>query len=74
MQEGRCVEGVDAEEGCGGAGEEDAELVDGVVGWVEGAVLGEGCLVEGKEEGRRDALVDGVFGDVDEEEGEHAVR
>lgn len=27
---------------------------------------------EGEEEGRRDALVDGVFGDVDEDEREHA--
>ena len=63
---------MDADEGCGGAGEEDADLVDGVVGAVEGAVLGEGGRGEGKQEGRRDALVDGVFGDVDEEEGEHA--
>ena len=63
---------MDTQEGRGGAGEEDADLVDGVVGWVEGAELGEGRVAEGEEQGGTDALVDGVFGDVDEEEGKHA--
>ena len=64
---------MNAEEGGGGAGEEDACLVDGGVGWVEGAVGGErGCGREGEEEDRMDALVDGVFCYVDEEEREHA--
>ena len=63
---------MDAEKGGRGAGDKYAGLVDGVVGGVEGAVVGEGGGVEGEEEGRRDSLVYGVFGDVDEEEGEHA--
>jgi hypothetical protein len=49
------------------------DLVDGVVGAVERAVFVEGGGLEGKEERGGDALVDGVFGDVDEEEGKHAV-
>ena len=64
---------MDAEEGRRGAGDEDAELVDGGVGGVERAVACEGGAWEWEEEGWCDALVDGVFGDVDEEEGEHAV-
>jgi len=63
---------VESEEGGGGAGDEDAGLVDGVVGGVEGAVVGEGGGGEGEEEGGGHALVYGVFGYVDEEEGEHA--
>ena len=62
---------MDSEEGGGAAGDEDAGLVDGVVGGVEGAVVRERGLWEGEQEGRRDALVDGVFGYVDEEEWEH---
>jgi len=38
LEEGGEVEVVESEEGGGGAGDEDAGLVDGVVGWVEGAV------------------------------------
>ena len=64
---------MDAEERRRGAGDEDAELVDGGVGGVERAVACEGRVGEREEEGWRDALVDGVFGDVDEEEREHAV-
>lgn len=65
---------VDADEGGGGAGDEDADLVDGVVGGVEGAVFVEGGGGEWEEQRWGYALVDGVFGDVDEEEGEHAGR
>lgn len=61
-----------SEKGRGGAGDEDAGLVDGVVGWVEGAVVLEGGGGEGEEQGWGDALVDCVFGYVDEEEWEHA--
>ena len=64
---------MDAEERRRGTGNEDAKLVDGGVGGVERAVACEGRVGEREEEGWRDALVDGVFGDVDEEEGEHAV-
>ena len=61
------------------ARDEYAELVDCVVGWVEIAKVfewgarGRGVCgwVRAKEEGGGDALIDGVFGNVDEEEGEH---
>ena len=69
LEQAREVEGSDAEEGERGAGEEDAELVDGAVGGVEGAIVFEGGRGKGKEEGGGDTLVDGVFGDVDEEAG-----
>jgi hypothetical protein len=74
LEKGGDVEMVDSDEGCGGARDEDADLIDGLVGAVEGAVLGEGGRGEGEEEGGGDALIYGVFGDVDEEEGEHAVE
>ena len=53
---------MDAEKRRGGAGDEDAGLVDGVVGWVEGAEGVEGRSIKRKQEGRGDAKVDGVFG------------
>lgn len=65
---------MDADEGRGGARDEDADLVNCVVGAVEGAVFVEGRGVEGEEEGGCDALVYGVFGNVDKEKGEHAVK
>ena len=49
LQKGGEVKIVDTEERRRGAGEEDAELVDGGVGGVEGAVAGEGRVEEGKE-------------------------
>lgn len=64
---------MQAEERGGGAGEEDAGLVDGGVDWIERAVVREGCGRKGEEKRGRHALVDGVFCDVDEEEGKHAV-
>ena len=72
LQQGRGVQGVDAQEGRRGAGEEDAGLVGELVGGVEGAVGGEGRAGDWKEERGGHGLVDGVFGGVDEEEGEHA--
>lgn len=62
-----------AYEGGGRARDENTDLVDCVVGAVKGAVFVKGGGVEGKEQGGRNALVDGVLGDVDEEEGQHAV-
>ena len=49
-------------------------LVDEGVSGVKGAVRGERRGGEREKEGWCDALVDCVFGNVDEEEGEHAVR
>lgn len=46
-------------------GNEDANLVDGVVGWVEGAVFFEWGGFDGEEEGWCYALVYCVFGYVD---------
>lgn len=43
------------------------------VGGVEGAEGGEGGGREGEEEYGEETEVDGVFGEVDEEEGEHAM-
>jgi hypothetical protein len=62
---------VDADEGGGGAGDEDADLVEEGVGGVEVAVGAEGGGGKWEEEGGCHALVDGVFGNVDEEEREH---
>ena len=46
-------------------------MVEQVVGGVELAVAGKWGGGEGEQERGGDALVYGVFGDVDEEEGEH---
>lgn len=64
---------MDANEGVRRAGDEDPDLVDCVVGWVGVAVAVEGHFGEREEECGGDALVDGVFANVDKEEGEHAV-
>ena len=70
MEEAGEIEIVDPKERRGGAGEEDAQLVEKVVEGVKFAVGCEGWIVrmgfaDGKEESGADALVDGVFGDVD---------
>lgn len=72
LEEGGQVEIVDADEGRGGARYENAGLVDGVVGWVEGTEVLEGCFFQGEEECWGNALIYRVFGDVDQEKGEHA--
>ena len=51
------------------AGDEDADLVEEGVGGVEVAIGGEGCLTKREEECRGDALVYGVFSDIDKKEG-----
>lgn len=78
LEEGRRVQGVQTDEGDGRAGDENAELIEEHVEGVELAVAGEGRVIrrvgragKGVEERGRDALVDGVFGDVHEEKGEH---
>lgn len=55
----------------GRAGNKDAQLVKEAIEGVEGAVLVEGTLVEGKQQRRGHALVDGILGDVDEKKGQH---
>ncbi len=60
---------MDAKERRRGTRDEDAGLVDGVVGRVEGTIVSEGAFFQGEEKGRCNALVYGVFGDVDQEEG-----
>ncbi len=59
------MDGLDIPESDTDNMEEDAELIDGRVRRVEGAELLEGCRGEREEKGRRDALVDGILGDVD---------
>ena len=65
LEEGGEVEVVDADEGDGGAGDEDAELVEEGVHGVELAVFGEGGVFDREEEGGSHTLVYGVFCDVD---------
>ena len=56
---------VYAYEGCGGARDEDTDLVNGAVCAVEGAVFVERRGFEREKQSWCDALVDGVLGDVD---------
>ena len=65
---------MNAEEGSRRARDEDAGLVDGVVGWIEGTVVFEGAFFQGEQEGRCHPLIYGVFGYVDEKEGEHTTN
>jgi hypothetical protein len=65
LEEGGKVEVVDADEGDGGAGDEDAELVEEGVHGVELAVFCEGGVFYWEEESGRHALVYSVFCDVD---------
>lgn len=58
---------MEADERGRGSRDEDAHLVDCVVHWVSIAVGFEGHVVEGEEQGWSDALVDGVFSDIDEQ-------
>ena len=75
MEEAGGVEGRETVEEVGRAGDKDAELVDCAVGWVKVAKLlewrgGGGGVCRGvgaEEEGGGDALIDCVFGNVDEE-------
>jgi hypothetical protein len=65
LEEGGEVQVMDADKRDGGAGDEDAELVEEGVHGVELAVFGEGGVFYWEEEGGGDALVYGVFCDVD---------
>ena len=56
---------VYSDKGGRGTGDEDARLVDGVVGGIKGAVVVEWCGGQGEEESGGYALVDGVFSYVD---------
>ena len=67
------VEIMNAEERGRGAGDKNSDLVEGVVGRVEGAEMLEWGTGQGEEQRGRNTLIDGVFGNVDEEEWEHAV-
>ena len=62
---------VDAYKGRRGARDEDTDLINGIVGAVKGAVLIKGGRLEGEEQRGRDALVDCVLGNVDEEKRQH---
>jgi hypothetical protein len=71
LQERGEIQVMEADEGGAGARDEDTELVEEGVEGVELAVGGKWRGREREEKGGRDALVYGVFCDVDEEEGEH---
>ena len=62
---------MQAVEGSAGARDKHAQLVEEGVEGVEGAIGCERSGLQREEESRGDALVDAVFGDVDEQEGEH---
>ena len=72
LQKGWDVKVVNPYERCRRARNKDADLIDRIVGAVEGAVFVEWAGFQGEEKRRGDALVDGVFGNVHEEEGKHA--
>lgn len=57
---------MQAVEGSAGARDKHAELVEEGVEGVEGAIGCEWSGLQREEESRGDALVDAVFGDVDE--------
>lgn len=59
---------MDADKGCARAGNKDSQLVEEGVEGVEGTVGRERCVLEGEEESGSDALVDGIFGDINEQE------
>ena len=63
-----------AKEGRRGTRDEDARLVDSVVGRIKGTVVFEWSFAQREEKSRRNALIYGVFGDVDQEEWQHTVR
>jgi hypothetical protein len=65
LEEGGEVQVVDANEGDGGAGDEDAELVEEGVHGIELAIFCEGSVFYWEEKGGRDALIYGVFCNVD---------
>jgi hypothetical protein len=65
LEEGGEIQVVNADEGDGGAGDEYAELVEEGVHGVELAVFSEGGVFYWEEKGGRDALVYGVFCNVD---------
>lgn len=56
---------MDAEKWRGGSRDENADLVDCVVRWVEGSIFFERGFLQRKQECRRNALVNGVFCNVD---------
>ena len=62
---------MDPDEGCGGARDENPDLVKEVVEGVKLAICGERRGCEREEERWGDALVDGVFGNIYQEEGKH---
>lgn len=72
LEERREIEMMDSEERSRGAGEENADLIDGIVGWVKGPEVFEGAVLQGKEQGRGNTLIDGVLSNVYQEEWKHA--
>ena len=60
---------MDAKEWGRGTGDEDAGLVYSVVGWVEGTVVVERAFIQWEEKSGCNALIYGVFGDIDQQKG-----
>jgi hypothetical protein len=63
----------DAEEWSRRARNEDTDLVDGIISWVEGTEFSEWGIGERKEESWSHTLIYGVFSDVYEKKGNHAI-
>ena len=64
---------VDSNERCRTAGNENANLIYGTVGRVEGSVFREWARGEGEEQGGCHSLIYGVLRDVDEQKRKHAL-
>lgn len=71
MKEGRKIQVPDPNEGYGGTGDEDTKLVQESVHGVEIAVLAKGGGLQREQQSGRYTLVDGVFGDVNQQKREH---
>lgn len=71
LEHGGKVERADADERRRGSGDEDADLVEKIIKWVERSEVCERSGRQREEQGWCYTLVDGVFGDVYEEKREH---
>ena len=74
LQDGRQIQMMYSDERARGSGDEDSNLVYGVVLRIKVAEPGEWRLVERKQQGWGNSLVDTVFRNVDNAEREHAIR
>lgn len=65
---------MNPQKGGGRSRDEDAKLVDSVVGRVKSSKMLKGRLPEVKQKGRCDSLVDCIFRNVNEQQGKHTTN